>query len=262
MLIDIHYSVAGAITGFLVGMTGVGGGALMTPVLLLFFGVAPATAVATDLWFAVITKLFGFAVHSRSGHIDWQVVKRLWLGSIPVAISVVVYTGLFHPLTRTGWLSNAIAWTVLLTAVGLLLSPYLLAKGRAQRVSYPVQFKYLQPLLTVLAGAILGLFVSLTSIGAGALGSVMMLYLYPLRLTPHRLVATDIVHAIPLAAVAGLGYLLAGLVDIHMLVSLLIGSIPAVFFGSMLANRLPGRLIQIILAIALILTSIKLLSRV
>lgn len=260
VVLDFHYSVAGAITGFFVGMTGVGGGALMTPLLLLFFGVAPTTAVATDLWFAVVTKLFGFAAHSRSGNVDWRVVRRLWLGSLPVAMGIVFYVAQFHQLGTAPWLSQSIGWVVMVTALGLLLSPYLLAKGRAQRMGSPDTFKYFQPLLTVLAGATLGVCVSLTSIGAGALGSVMLLYLYPLRLTPQRLVATDIVHAIPLAAVAGMGYLWAGLVDINMLLSLLIGSVPAVYFGSVLANKMPGRLIQVILSIVLMLASVKMLG--
>ena len=259
MALDLHYSVAGAITGLFVGMSGVGGGALMTPLLLLFFGVAPETAVATDLWFAVVTKLFGFAAHSRSGNIDWRVVKRLWWGSLPVAIGIVFYIAQFHQLGKTSWLSHAIAYVVMVTAVGLLFAPYLLARGRAKRMGSPDTFKYFQPLLTVLAGATLGLCVSLTSIGAGALGSVMLVYLYPLRLTPHRLVATDIVHAIPLAAVAGIGYLWAGLVDINMLISLLIGSVPAVYLGSVIANKMPGRLIQVILSIVLMLASVKIL---
>ena len=262
VVLDLHYSLAGAITGFFVGMTGVGGGALMTPLLLIFFGVAPTTAVATDLWFAFFTKLFGFAAHSRSGNVDWKVVRRLWLGSLPVAIGIVFYVAHFHQLGKAPWLSEAIGWVVMLTAFGLILSPYLLAKGRAQRIGSPDTFKHIQPLLTLLAGAILGVCVSLTSIGAGALGSVMLLYLYPLRLTPHRLVATDIVHAIPLAAVAGMLYLWAGLVDINMLLSLLIGSVPAVYFGSILANKMPGRIIQLILAIVLMLASVKMLSHI
>jgi uncharacterized membrane protein YfcA len=262
MLIDLHYAVAGAITGFFVGMTGVGGGALMTPILLLFFGVAPATAVATDLWFAVVTKLFGFAVHARSGNVDWKVVKRLWFGSIPVAILVVLYVTNFHQLGQAAWLSQVIAMVLSLTAIGLLFSPYLLSKGRDQRLRHADTFKHFQPLLTVMAGAVLGICVTLTSIGAGALGSVMMIYLYPLRLTPHRLVATDIVHAIPLAAVAGLGYLWAGMVDVHMLLSLLAGSIPAVLIGAFWANKVSGRLIQVMLSVVLILASVKMFASV
>ena len=123
----------------------------------------------------------------------------------------------------------------------------------------PERFKAIQPALTVLSGGVLGLCVALTSVGAGALGSVMLLYLYPLRMTPHRLVATDIVHAIPLAVVAGLGYLSAGMVDWWMLASLLLGSIPTVLAGSLLAGKISGRWIQVVLAVVLLAAGIKVL---
>ena len=149
---------------------------------------------------------------------------------------------------------------MLITAVGMLIAPKLKAYARGRRIGRPERFKSIQPALTVLSGAVLGLCVALTSVGAGALGSVMLLYLYPLRMTPHRLVATDIVHAIPLAVVAGLGYLFAGMVDWWMLVSLLIGSIPAVLLGSMLAGKIPGRWIQIALAFVLMAAGVKVIS--
>ncbi len=256
-LLDGAYALAGALTGFVVGLTGVGGGALMTPILLLFFGVAPTTAIATDLWFAAITKLVGARVHSTAGLVDWQVVRRLWLGSLPVALLMVVLVSLGSQVGKVDWLTLAIGVVVLTTAVGMLLAPVLLAFARQRRLGQPQRFKALQPALTVVAGAVLGLCVALTSVGAGALGSVILLYLYPLRMTPHRLVATDIVHAIPLAVVAGLGYLLAGMVDWAMLLSLLAGSIPAVWLGSLLSRRLSGRWLQVALAVALLGVGVK-----
>ncbi|HZX28254.1 MAG TPA: sulfite exporter TauE/SafE family protein [Telluria sp.] len=256
-MIDAGYALAGAVTGFVVGLTGVGGGALMTPILLLFFGIAPATAVATDLWFAAITKLAGAAIHQQRGQVDWQVVRRLWAGSIPLAALVVALVSAGAHLDKVGWLTHAVGIVVMLTAAGLLLAPRLNALARNRRLSEPARFKSVQKSLTVGAGALLGVCVALTSVGAGALGSVMLLYLYPLRMTPHRLVATDLVHAIPLAAVAGSGYLLAGLVDGHMLLSLLAGSLPAIVAGSLLAGRLPGRWVQLALALTLAGTGIK-----
>lgn len=247
-MIDPPYAAAGALTGFFVGLTGVGGGALMTPILLLLFSVPPTTAIATDLWFAAITKLVGAALHNAAGQIDWQVVRRLWCGSLPVAVLVVVTVALGEQVLRPVWLSRAVGVVVLVTAVGLLLAPRLQRIARGRRISQPAHFKAVQPALTVAGGAVLGLCVALTSVGAGALGSVMLLYLYPLRMTPHRLVATDIVHAIPLAVVAGFGYLFAGMVDGGMLASLLAGSVPAVVMGSWLAVRVPGRGIQLALA--------------
>lgn len=256
-MIDIEYSLAGALTGFVVGFTGVGGGALMTPILLIFFGVSPTTAIATDLWFAAITKLIGARVHCVNGNVDWQVVKRLWLGSLPIALIIVLIISLGAQITKLDWLTKAIGIVVMVTAVGLLIAPRLVAHARGKRIGKAESFKAIQPGLTVVSGGILGLCVALTSVGAGALGSVMLLYLYPLRMTPHRLVATDIVHAIPLAVVAGLGYLFAGMVDWWMLVSLLLGSIPTVLIGSLLATKISGRVIQVALALILFMAGIK-----
>ncbi len=256
-MIDIAYAVAGALTGFVVGLTGVGGGALMTPILLLFFGVAPTTAIATDLWFAAITKLVGARIHNDAGQVDWQVARRLWIGSLPMAIGVVVLMSLASPLGKIGWLTQAIGVVVLVAAVGLLVAPRLLIAARQRRLDNTVQFKSAQPMLTVLAGAALGLCVTLTSVGAGAMGSVILLFLYPLRMTPHRLVATDLAHAIPLAIVAGMGYLFAGMVDWLMLISLLAGSIPAIVIGSLLAQKTSGRIVQISLAVILMGVGVK-----
>ena len=257
-MIDAAYVVAGALTGFVVGLTGVGGGALMTPLLLLVFGVAPGTAIATDLWFAAITKLFGARVHHAAGNVDWQVARRLWCGSLPVALLVVALMGFGGHIAKLPWLTNAIGGVVLFTAMGLLFAPRWVAwvqRQRGEAEGHPTAL----PVLTVVAGAVLGLVVALTSVGAGALGSVTLLYLYPGRMTPHRLVATDIVHAIPLAVAAGSGYLLAGMVDGWMLVSLLLGSIPAVLIGSTFAIGVSARKVQLALAMVLVLAGLKIL---
>ncbi len=232
---------------------------MMTPILLIFFGVSPTTAIATDLWFAAITKLVGARVHHTNGNVDWQVAKRLWLGSLPMALLIVVIVSLGAQVAKVDWLTKAIGFVVLITAIGLLIAPKLVAYARGRRIGQPERFKAVQPALTVVSGGVLGLCVALTSVGAGALGSVMLLYLYPLRMTPHRLVATDIVHAIPLAVVAGLGYLFAGMVDWWMLASLLAGSIPTVLLGSLLAGKIPGRGIQIALALVLVAAGVKVL---
>jgi uncharacterized membrane protein YfcA len=258
-MIDTAYILAGAFTGFVVGLTGVGGGALMTPILLIFFGLSPVTVIATDLWFAAITKLAGARVHYTNGNVDWQVARRLWLGSLPMALLIVVIVSLGVQVAKVEWLTKAIGVVVVITAIGLLVAPKLVAYATEQRIGQPERFKSIQPLSTVAAGSILGLCVALTSVGAGALGSVMLLYLYPLRMTPHRLVATDIVHAIPVAVVAGLGYLFTGMVDWWMLVSLLVGSIPTVLLGSVLAGKISGSWVQIALAIVLFAVGIKVL---
>ena len=252
MIIDISYAAAGAVTGFVVGVTGVGGGALMTPLLIFLFGVVPSVAVATDLWFAALTKLPGAALHWRAGQVDWQVVRRLWKGSLPVASFTVIWIVFIAPISKLDWLKAAIGVAVLLTALGLIFAPKINALARASRLSEPDKFKAAQPMLTVIAGGVIGLLVTLTSIGAGVLGSLALLYLYPLRMTPHKLVATDLVHAIPLALVAGLGYLIAGMVDWALLLNLLIGSVPGIILGSLLTQRVPARGLQWVIALLLL----------
>ena len=258
-MMDPAYIAAGALTGVLVGLTGVGGGALMTPILLLVFGISPVTAIATDLWFAAITKIIGANIHQKANRVDWLIVKRLWLGSLPVALIATLAVGMGVKTQKLDWLSEVIGVVVLITALALIFAPKLSKVAIKRRLDEPEKFKKSQPLLTVFAGAVLGLCVSLTSIGAGALGSVMLIYLYPLRMTPHKLVGTDIVHAIPLAIVSGLGFMYMGLVNFELLASLLVGSIPCVILGGALAGKISSRAVQVTLATVLIATSTKVL---
>ena len=163
-MIDIQYILAGAMTGLVVGLTGVGGGALMTPILLLFFGVPPTTAIATDLWFAALTKIAGAFIHHRSGQVDWQVVKRLWAGSLPSALAIVLLVSSGVIITKLDWLTTVIGFLILLTALGLFFAPKLSLIAAQRRVNGPQQFKALQPTLTVISGGLLGICVSLTSV--------------------------------------------------------------------------------------------------
>lgn len=251
--------VAGALTGFSVGLTGVGGGALMTPLLLLVFGIAPLSAVGTDLWFAAITKIFAARVHYGHGLIDWAVVNLLWLGSLSASALTMLWMK-WRPVddSAVSLLRTAIAAAVMLTALGLLFQKPLHALGKRLRTTDSERFKAMQVPLTVFAGVVLGVLVTLTSVGAGALGAVFLAYLYPLRLTPPRLIATDIVHAIPLAIFAGMGHLLIGNVSLGLLGNLLIGSIPGVLIGSRLSARLPHGLLRGALAVVLLTIGIKL----
>ncbi len=261
MMPDPHSMVAGALVGLMVGLTGIGGGALMTPILVLILGTAPKTAVGTDLFFAAITKMAGVAVHGQRGTIDWQICRRLAAGSLPAA----VLTGLaLHQFGRNALKVDAVimhglGYMLALTAVGLLFKARLHALGRHFRVEHVERFKYLQGPLTVLAGVFLGIVVTLTSVGAGALGTVMMLYLYPLRLTPSKVVGTDLAHAIPLALVAGAGHWMAGNVNYSLLFSLLAGSLPGVLVGSWLSARASDAVLRPILALLLLLTGLKIL---
>jgi uncharacterized membrane protein YfcA len=253
-------SVAGALTGVLVGLTGVGGGAVMTPVLLLVFGTAPMAAVGTDLWFAAITKIVATRVHNKSGLIDWQVARRLWFGSLPASALTMAWLSM-HTLDAqsTHWVKGAIAVAILVTALAMLFQKQLHELGRKLRIGDAQHFKAVQAPLTIACGALLGFLVTLTSVGAGALGAVFLAYLYPLRLTPSRLIATDIVHAVPLAIFAGVGHLVAGHVDFNLLGNLLIGSLPGVVVGALLSARLPHVILKRGLAAVLVFTGLKLL---
>lgn len=253
-------AAAGFGVGLLVGLTGVGGGALMTPLLLLLFGVAPATAVGTDLWFAAITKIFGSAAHGRRESIDWEVARRLWMGSLPASALTLLAMHLAGARGhRDGVITAALGAVLLITAAAMLARDPLHALGRRLRLAEPGRFKRLQPLATVAAGAVLGLLVTLTSVGAGALGAVLLMALYPLRMTPARLVGTDLVHAVPLALLAGLGHLIMGNVQFSLLGTLLVGAIPGVLLGARLCGRLPEAWLRSLIAAVLAVSALRLL---
>jgi uncharacterized membrane protein YfcA len=253
--VELGLIAAGAGTGLLVGLTGVGGGALMTPLLLLVFGVSAPVAVATDLWFAALTKLAAIATHRQRERIDWLVVRRLWLGSLPVALGVAWLASAGVRLGKVAWLSQAVGAVVCIAALGLWFGPALLRRlTRAPRAHARSRW---QAPLTVGAGAVVGFAVALTSVGAGTLGAVMLLALYPRRLTLQQLVLADLVHATGLALVAGLAYAASDLVDWRMLWLLLLGSLPAAVLGSRLAGRLPQRTLRRGLAAVLLLVGGK-----
>lgn len=259
---EIAATFSGLLTGFVVGMTGVGGGAIMTPILILLLGVAPQTAVGTDLLFATITKLVAVKIHGARGTVDWQVVRRLAWGSLPAAL--IVLAALHFSSLRDGGFVQlmvpAIGVALVLTALGMLFKSPLHAAGRHLRIGKPADFKRWQPALTVVAGVAIGALVTLTSIGAGALGTVMLVYLYPLRLTPAKLVGTDLAHAVPVALIAGLGHLALGNVDFGLLGWLLAGSLPGVWLGAHLGTRAPDRVVRGAIALVLLLVGARILA--
>ena len=258
MTLNLSNSIAGLLVGIIVGLTGVGGGSLMAPIMVLIFGVAPSTAVGTDLWFAAITKIFGGWIHGKKGTIDWQILRRMFLGSLPAALLTLLW--LYESggtQTRSGLMMRMLGATLILSSAAAMFRTRFHAIGEKLRGTRPVQFKAMQPALTVVAGVILGVLVTLTSIGAGALGAVMLLYLYPRRLTPSTLVGTDIVHAIPLTILAGTGHLLMGNVNGVLLGNLLIGSIPGIVAGSLVAVYAPAAIIRTAIAIVLALVGLK-----
>ncbi|MEN9705139.1 MAG: putative rane transporter protein YjnA [Pseudomonadota bacterium] len=257
---NLGFSLAGLLVGLMVGATGVGGGSIMTPLLVLMLGVAPHTAIGTDLLYASLTKVVGVSVHSLAGRTDWQVVRRLSLGSLPAALVTLLW--LHHADSKgvhDGATIVALGLVLLLTAVAMVIMPWMIRRAERNGFALSSGYANLQPVMTVLAGALLGFFVTLTSIGAGALGAPLLLFLYPKRLTPARLVATDLAHAIPLALLAGAGHILLGNVDFLMLGQLLIGSIPGVWIGAYFGGKLPNAVLRPAIAIVLTLVGIKLL---
>lgn len=252
-------TLAGFGVGIMVGITGVGGGSLMTPILVLLFGVAPASAIGTDLWFAASTKIVGGSIHHRLGGVDWQVLRRMWLGSLPTAVLTLLWmhaAGVTQSKPRI--LLVALGVVLLLTSVAMLQMGRTQAYAQRLHAISPNRFVFLQPVLTVLAGALLGFLVTLTSVSAGALGTAMLLYIYPVRMKPALLVGTDIVHAIPLTIVAGIGYLLMGSVNFPLLGNLLLGSIPGIVVGSLLASKARDGALRTAIAVLLVVVGIKL----
>jgi len=248
-MIEPLYSLSGFFVGLLVGMTGVGGGSLMTPLLILLFGVHPATAVGTDLLYAAATKTGGSLVHGFARSIDWRVVRRLAAGSIPATIITLAAWSYFRIS------SDASRSLITLTlSFALFLTALILVFGRSIVTLYRARVPELDPqrtaALTVIVGALIGVLVSISSVGAGAIGVVALVLLYP-RLPMAKIVGSDIAHAVPLTLVAGLGHWTMGAVDWHIVVSLLAGSLPGIIIGSYFAVRIPERALQLILATTL-----------
>lgn len=250
---DWLHAVAGLIVGLLVGLTGVGGGSLMTPLLVLLFGVNPQTAVGTDLLFAAVTKIVGSGVHGSRHTVDWKIARRLAYGSIPAAIAsllTVAYIGRVGQSTQHIILV-ALAGLLALTAVTVLLRNWLI---RFAADLDPLQPPWRVVIYTIVLGAVMGVAVSISSVGAGAIGVTVLLVLYP-RLPVVRIVGSDIAHAVPLALVAGFGHWIIGDVDFVLLADLLIGSIPGVIVGSLLSTRAPERVLKPLLAAVLAVSS-------
>jgi hypothetical protein len=241
----------------LVGMTGVGGGSLMTPILVLLFNFHPATAVGTDLLYASVTKTVGTAVHGKQGTVDWKIVRRLALGSVPAAIVSLFVMSRVGTLGEhaAGVLSLMLGVTLLLTGISVFFRPWILSWA-GHHIHAMSDRKLAQR--TVILGFVLGVLVSVTSVGAGALGTTALLILYP-RLPVARIAASDIAHAVPLTLIAGIGHWLIGSVDFGLMLALLAGSIPGIVVGSLLSGRASDALLRPILATTLLVVSVRML---
>lgn len=255
---DWLYTVSGFLVGLIVGVTGVGGGSLMTPLLVLFFGVSPATAVGTDLLYASLTKTLGAWVHGKRGTVDWKVVGLMALGSLPAALVTILllkYLALEEKTLRSV-VTHVLSVALLLTAMVLLFKEQIKKLGRRRDGSvYELHHRYL-PAATITVGAVVGALVTVSSIGAGVLGTVALLFLYP-RMQAVRIVGTDIAHAVPLTAFAGMGHLALGTVDLVLLGSLLLGSLPGIYIGSHLSAKVPEKVLRPLLAVMLLIIGLK-----
>ncbi|RMF17471.1 MAG: sulfite exporter TauE/SafE family protein [Gammaproteobacteria bacterium] len=251
------YILAGAGVGFLVGLTGVGGGSLMTPLLILF-GFPPHVAIGTDLLYASITKSSGVISHARQKTIDWKVVATLGAGSLPASILTAVLLALYFPDASAYQhvLTIALGFMLILTSVVLVFRDRIVAarlKASASSRSFSQRHR---PAITLISGVVLGILVTLSSVGAGAIGTAILLFLYP-ALAASRVVGTDLAHAVPLTLIAGIGHVTLGNVDYALLAALLIGSLPAIQAGTWLSRRLPSAMLRPALASMLMIIGVK-----
>ncbi len=251
----LFLTTTGAIIGLIVGLTGVGGGALMTPALLLF-GFPAHIAIGTDLWFAAITKSSGVYAHHKKGHVNWKIAANLAIGSLPAAL----ITGILLAL----WFDTASHYSSLLkTALGFMLiltSLVLLFRSKISRAyTRKTKSQTNDPVFSIkliFVGILLGALVTLSSVGAGAIGTAVLMIMFP-YLLPKQIVGTDIAHAVPLTFTAGLVHLYLGNVDFALLFSLLLGSIPAIYVGTILSSKIPAKFLHPILASLLMVLGMK-----
>lgn len=250
------YTATGALIGLIVGITGVGGGALMTPALL-FFGFPAHIAIGTDLWYAAVTKSSGLLAHHRKKHIRWDIAINLALGSMPAAI----FTGLAlsiwfeNPESYAAVLKTALGFMLIITATALIFRTRI-AKALSSRTTEQAEESRTFSLRLLITGAILGILVTLSSVGAGAVGTAVLMVLYP-RLLPKQIVGTDIAHAVPLTFIAGIVHLYLGNVDFVLLGALLLGSIPAINIGAAISGSIPSKYLHPTLASLLLLLGLK-----
>ena len=249
--INPFYVMSGVLVGSLVGFTGVGGGSLMTPLLILVFGIHPSTAVGTDLLYASITKTAGSAVHGFNRTIDWKVVGRLALGSVPMtALSILLLYWLgIDSKAAQSVITKVLAVALLFAAISLFARKPLMRLYDERVGEMPPERVFW---MTVMTGAVLGVLVTISSVGAGAIGVTALVLLYP-KMPARQIVGSDVAHAVPLTLIAGLGHSILGTVNYAMLVSLLLGSIPAIVVSSVAAARVSDTVVRVALGVVLLL---------
>ncbi|WP_163833729.1 sulfite exporter TauE/SafE family protein [Spartinivicinus ruber] len=253
------YILAGATVGLAVGLTGVGGGSLMTPLLLLF-GFPPHIAIGTDLMYASVTKASGVSLHHKRRTINWRLVGLLGAGSLPAAgLTVLILNAYFKDSSEySHLLTSSLGFMLIMTAAVLLARSRLAVINSQSSITTTIR-QFIQRHLTgitLIMGALLGTLVTLSSVGAGAIGTALLMVLYP-QLTGVKIVGTDLAHAVPLTFIAGIGHVWLGNVDFGLLVSLLVGSIPAIYIGSRLGAHLPEKVMHPVLASTLLALGVK-----
>ena len=263
-LLPDHWSLiitGGLVVGFLVGMTGVGAGSLMTPFLITKVGIQPAIAVGTDLLFAAITKASAVAPHHTLGHVNWRIVRWLAAGSVPGSIGMLALIKFLEPdLATMGYvIRTGLSVALIVSSITLIAFP-LMRRTPFNGASDEMAQLPARPFPTVLLGLLLGSVVTLTSVGAGAIGVVVLTLLYP-ALRPRYLIGTDIVHAVPLTLVSGLGHLSMGNTDFMLLAMLLAGSLPGIAVGSRLTGLLPDWILRTALAAILVFAAYQLITK-
>jgi len=253
----IEYIFSGFFVGLLVGLTGVGGGSLMTPLLVLVFKFPTAIAIGTDLLYASITKSAGVISHSRLGNIEWKIVRNLMMGSIPASFLMTYYLkGIdLYAYENVKIINFSLGLALILTSIAVIFQPLISKKTGMQKTRALKN----TTILTILLGLLLGILVTLTSVGAGAMGVTALLLLYP-KMSIKKIVGTDIAHAVPLTLFAGLGHWNLGTVNTYLLLSLLIGSIPGIWLGSNLSSKIDEKWLRYILAIVLLIVGIQLIK--
>jgi uncharacterized membrane protein YfcA len=249
------FVLCGILVGAIVGFTGVGGGSLMTPILILVFGVNPSTAVGTDLLYAAITNASGSLVHGANKTINWGVVGRLALGSVPMtALSILLLYKLgVDSRASHEIVTKVLGFALLITAVLLFMRKPLL---KWYETNVPEVNPKLVARLTTLTGALLGVLVTLSSVGAGAIGVTMLVMLYP-KMPARQIVGSDLAHAVPLTLLAGLGHTLLGSIDMQILISLLCGSLPAIVVASVASARMSDTIVRVTLGIVLLIVVLR-----
>jgi uncharacterized membrane protein YfcA len=256
MHIDPYIVLGSAIIGFLVGMTGAGGGALMTPMLILLFGVQPSAAISSDLVAAVLMRPVGAAVHLRKGTVNLRLVGWMVLGSVPMAFAGAYLLSRFGDGSAAQDRVEIALGVALLIGAGAMMLRYILDRRSGNERRAAVGEITLRPVPTVIIGMIGGLIVGLTSVGSGSLMIVLLLFLYPM-LSAGQLVGTDLTQAVPLTLAAALGALAFGHVEFAVTASIVLGSVPAVLVGSLLSSRAPDRFIRPVITVVILLSGLK-----